>query len=212
MAISLTGIPGAGKGTQRKKIANELSFGGKGFVEVGASDILGEKARTDSNYRGEMTLSQQTGDLASDHLVIDPILDFIKKNGHEKNLVLDGCIRSPRQAQIIPRWLVERGYTLTICWLRMDSEKSKERLASRLVNGERREDDSNPEAVQNRHSKYYEHRPQILGQLVGDGHSIHVVNASLGISEVFEEICRITGIVKSESHLLFKDRRVVASS
>lgn len=222
-AIFLIGIQGCGKGTQRKEIANKLTFKTRKFVEIGSSDILDQKARRDPKYLHEMTVCRETGNLTPDSMVIDPIIEFMELHGLGHNLVLDGCLRSLPQTKVFPEWLESKGYKVTICLLRMPREESIIRIAGRKdKDGKKRVDDKKKRTVKKRHTEYYRQLPKILNQLVQDGHSINVINASMSVAEVFDEICRVVQIKPTETMTTptneeilnnpFKYRRLSASS
>lgn len=96
MKIIMLGAPGAGKGTQAKKIAGKyliphISTGDIFRANIKEGTELGKKAKT---YMDQ-------GLLVPDELVVELVVDRIKQKDCEKGFVLDGFPRTIPQAEAL---------------------------------------------------------------------------------------------------------------
>ncbi|BCN32743.1 adenylate kinase [Anaeromicropila herbilytica] len=100
MKIIMLGAPGAGKGTQAKKIAEKyhiphISTGDIFRANIKEGTELGKKAKT----------FMDQGLLVPDELVVDLVVDRVKQNDCTKGYVLDGFPRTIPQAEALDKAL-----------------------------------------------------------------------------------------------------------
>mgnify|MGYP005896865667 CR=1 FL=1 len=96
MKIIMLGAPGAGKGTQAKKIADlcnipHISTGDIFRANIKQGTELGKKAKT----------YMDAGDLVPDELVCDLVVDRIQQDDCTKGFILDGFPRTIPQAEAL---------------------------------------------------------------------------------------------------------------
>jgi len=92
MRIVLLGAPGAGKGTQCKRIVAKY-----GLAHLSSGDILREQRATGSNL-GRMAQSyMDSGGLVPDEIIVEMMIDVIKR-APEAGFILDGFPRTINQA------------------------------------------------------------------------------------------------------------------
>lgn len=107
MNVMLLGGPGAGKGTQAKKIIDEF-----GIPQISTGDIL----RAAVANRTEMGLkakeNMESGKLVSDEIIIGIIKDRLEEKDCEKGFILDGFPRTIVQAESLKKLLTEMGKKL----------------------------------------------------------------------------------------------------
>lgn len=104
MKIIMLGAPGAGKGTQAKKIADKyqiphISTGDIFRANIKEGTELGKKAKT----------FMDAGKLVPDELTIDLLMDRISRPDCAKGYVLDGFPRTIPQAESLEAALEKRG-------------------------------------------------------------------------------------------------------
>ena len=104
MKIIMLGAPGAGKGTQAKKIAEKY-----GIPHISTGDIFRAniKGGTELGMKAKSYMDQ--GQLVPDDVTIGMLLDRISETDCEGGYVLDGFPRTIPQAESLTRALEARG-------------------------------------------------------------------------------------------------------
>lgn len=104
MKIIMLGAPGAGKGTQAKKIAEKY-----GIPHISTGDIFRAniKGGTELGMKAKSFMDQ--GQLVPDDVTIGMLLDRISETDCEGGYVLDGFPRTIPQAESLTRALEARG-------------------------------------------------------------------------------------------------------
>lgn len=94
--VVMLGPPGAGKGTQAKKLAQEL-----GLVHVSTGDLFREnlKNETELGKLAQQFMSQ--GELVPDDVTVRMVEERLKRPDCNKGAVLDGFPRTPDQAKAL---------------------------------------------------------------------------------------------------------------
>jgi adenylate kinase len=125
MRIVLLGAPGAGKGTQAKKL-----IGKYGIPQISTGDIL-RKAVSDGTPLGKEAKSyMDKGELVPDKVVIGLIEERLKQNDTRKGYILDGFPRNTAQAETLDRLLNDLGMPLDLA---LSVDVPKEDLFKRLT-------------------------------------------------------------------------------
>ena len=100
MNVILLGPPGAGKGTQSRRLSENLKI-----PQISAGDLL-RAARTQRTELGlEAEEYMKAGKLVPDQLVIDMIRERMKKGDCQKGYILDGFPRTLTQAEALDQML-----------------------------------------------------------------------------------------------------------
>jgi adenylate kinase len=109
MRILLIGAPGAGKGTQAKRIAEHF-----GLTAIATGELLRAEMAAGTLVGGEAKRYVNHGDLVPDELVIAltvaKVIEAIGNGGY----VLDGYPRTLAQAEAAYRWATARGVTFDL--------------------------------------------------------------------------------------------------
>jgi len=96
MKITMLGAPGAGKGTQAKKIATKY-----GIPHISTGDIFRANIKNGTELGNKAKTFMDQGLLVPDELVVDLVVDRVKQEDCSKGFVLDGFPRTIPQAEAL---------------------------------------------------------------------------------------------------------------
>jgi adenylate kinase len=127
--IVLLGAPGAGKGTQAKKISEKF-----GISHVSTGDILRSELKNNTELGMKANEYMKEGRLVPDELIIEIIRKKIGKEGLEPKFLMDGFPRTLVQAQKFDEMLAGLGISLDkVINIDVDEDELVKRLTSRRV-------------------------------------------------------------------------------
>lgn len=213
MKIIMLGAPGAGKGTQAKKIADKynvphISTGDIFRANIKEGTELGKKAKT---YMDQ-------GLLVPDELVVDLVVDRVKNADCKNGYVLDGFPRTIPQAECLDKALAEMndgmdyainvdvpdeniisrmggrracvgcGATYHIVNIPSKVEGICDRCGGELI----LRDDDKPETVKKRLDVYHEQTQPLIDYYTKKG-IIKDVDGTMDMEDVFKAIVDILG-------------------
>ncbi len=181
--IVLFGPPGAGKGTQAKKLLEtynlvHLSTGDLLRSEIAAGTALGKQAKS----------IMDRGELVSDEIVIGMIDNKLNENPYSKGFIFDGFPRTTAQAKALDE-LLEKKHTniRMMIALEVDNVELTRRL---LVRGHEsgRADDQNEDIIKNRIQEYNNKTAPLKNYYSNQGkfHSVYGIGS---IEQIFELLC-----------------------
>ncbi len=125
MRLVLLGAPGAGKGTQAKKLIEKY-----GIPQISTGDIL-RKAVTDGTPLGKEAKSyMDKGELVPDSVVIGLVKERLAKDDCKKGFILDGFPRNTSQAQTLDGVLAMMNTPITVA---LSVDVDKDDLMKRLT-------------------------------------------------------------------------------
>ena len=213
MKIIMLGAPGAGKGTQAKKIASKY-----GIPHISTGDIFRAniKAGTELGKKAKSYMDQ--GLLVPDELTCDLVVDRISQPDAANGYVLDGFPRTIPQAECLTEALKNLGGQVDYA---IDVDVPDENIVNRMsgrraclkcgatyhivfaapksegicdVCGEKLvlRDDDRPETVLNR-LKVYHDQTQPLIDYYSKAGVLKTVDGTRSLDEVFSEIVGILG-------------------
>lgn len=121
------GPPGAGKGTQAKRIMETY-----GLVQLSTGDILRENRRLQTPLGQKAQSYMDAGELVPDEIILDMVAAELDKPELSKGYILDGFPRTVPQAEGLSRLLADRGQQLDhVLVLEVPREELLKRLTSR---------------------------------------------------------------------------------
>jgi adenylate kinase len=172
MLIVFIGPPGAGKGTQCKRLIDYLKV-----PHLSTGDLL-RRAREENTPLGVMADSyMRNGRLVPDPLVMSIVGERLDQPDCRNGCLFDGFPRTTGQAEALDVYLKDRGTPLNVVLeLKVDEKLLVERMLQR-AKIEARPDDT-PETIANRMEVYkkqtmpllaYYTRQGLLASIQGDG-------------------------------------------
>ena len=131
MNIILFGPPGAGKGTQAKKLVDFY-----GIPQISTGDILRANVREGTELGFVAKAYMDKGDLVPDEVLIGIIKNRLKEPDCKRGFILDGYPRTVSQADALEVILAEIDKPLDVVLnLEVPNKKLIERISGRLICG-----------------------------------------------------------------------------
>ena len=212
MNIILLGAPGAGKGTQAKRLEARYQM-----VQLSTGDMLRAAVTSGSEVGRQAKEIMDAGELVPDDLVIRMISQRIDEPDCAKGFLLDGFPRTTAQAEALDAMLAEKGLKLdAVVQIRVDEEALVERITGRFTCAKCgagyhdkfqrpesegvcdncggtdfvRRDDDNEETVRNRMAAYRAQTAPILPHYEAQGVLLGV-DGMADIDEVTEQLYKV---------------------
>ncbi len=211
MKIVMLGAPGAGKGTQAKRLAAKYEI-----PHISTGDIFRANIKNGTELGNKAKVFMDQGLLVPDELVVDLVIDRFKEPDCSKGYVLDGFPRTIPQAKALDEALaknedaIEYAIDVDVPDINIINRMSGRRACINcgatyhvitippkkegicdVCGGELvlREDDK-PETVEKRLKVYHEQTQPLIDYYKGKG-ILKSVDGTRDMEEVFEEIVHI---------------------
>ena len=213
MKIIMLGAPGAGKGTQAKKIAAKY-----GIPHISTGDIFRANIKNGTELGKKAKTYMDQGLLVPDELVVDLVVDRVNQDDCKNGYVLDGFPRTIPQAEALTEALEKMGQKVDFA---IDVNVPDENIVKRM--GGRRacvtcgatyhmvyaptkkegicdtcggelilRDDDKPETVQKRLNVYHDQTQPLMDYYSSQG-ILRTVDGTLDIDDVFRAITEFLG-------------------
>lgn len=162
MILILLGPPGAGKGTQAKRLVEKFSI-----PQLATGDIFRAEIAAGTDLGRKVKAIMDRGDLVSDDVIEAVLSARIRKDDCKPGFILDGAVRTVVQAEMMDRILAREGRSLdAVVELVVDEDELVNRLNARIAEtkasgGETRKDD-NEETFRHRQKVYREQTAPLI--------------------------------------------------
>jgi adenylate kinase len=190
MRLIFLGPPGAGKGTQAKRLTEKF-----GIPQLSTGDMLraAVSAGTDVGKRAKAVMD--AGGLVSDDIVNQIVADKLVSSDCANGFILDGYPRTVPQAQALAKNLVDNNIPLNgVIELIVDEDALVGRIESRVAEtiaagGTVRADD-NPETFRKRLAEYREKTAPLSAYYAQLG-ELKAIDGMAGVDAVTEAIVEV---------------------
>ena len=213
MKIIMLGAPGAGKGTQAKKIAAKY-----GIPHISTGDIFRANIKNGTELGKKAKTYMDQGLLVPDELVVDLVVDRVNQDDCENGYVLDGFPRRIPQAEALTEALEKMGQKVDFAInVNVPDENIVKRMGGRracvtcgatyhMVYAPTKKegicdtcggelilrDDDKPETVQKRLNVYHDQTQPLIDYYTSQG-ILRTVDGTVDIDDVFRAITEFLG-------------------
>jgi len=196
MRLVLLGPPGAGKGTQAKRIVESFSI-----PQLSTGDMLREAVAEGTASGLLVKHMMDHGELVPDDVVISVIANRIDHPDAANGFILDGFPRTVAQAEALDQELAARGIRLdAVLELEVDEDVLLDRIKGRATvaasRGEPVRRDDNPEVFKTRLEVYREQTAPVTEYYRARG-LLDIVDGLQPIDAVTEQLAAVLAALPS---------------
>ena len=158
MNVILLGPPGAGKGTQAKRLVSSF-----GIVQLSTGDMLREAVAAGTELGLRVKEIMDRGELVPDDIIVGMIDTRMDQDDCAKGVILDGFPRTVDQAKALDAMLAGKGLGLAhVIEIKVNENALFERIENRAAENGRARSDDNAETLRKRLAVYHERTAPLL--------------------------------------------------
>lgn len=214
MRLVLLGAPGAGKGTQAKKLIEKY-----GIPQISTGDLLRAAVAAGTQLGKEAKSYMDKGELVPDRVVLGMVEERLKQEDCKKGYILDGFPRNVAQAEALDKMLSGLGMAIDAA-LSVDvpfddlmkrltgrrtckscgqmynvyfNPPQKEGVCDKCGRELFQRDDDKEETIKKRLEVYNSQTAPLIEYYAKKG-ILKSVNGTGSIEEIFNNICKVLGI------------------
>lgn len=185
MNMILLGPPGAGKGTQAKRLEEKFKI-----IQLSTGDMLRAAMASGSDLGDKVKSLVDAGDLVSDSIMVQLISERVDQPDCKNGFILDGFPRTVAQAEALDTMLADKGLKIDhVIELKVDESILFDRIRSRIAEtpeAARRADDTE-ETLRKRLGVFKEQTAPIIPYYADRG-ALKSVDGMASITEVSGQI------------------------
>jgi len=187
MYFVIMGAPGAGKGTQAKKLESEL-----GLPHISTGDLFRYNLINETELGKLAQTYINRGELVPDDVTVALVRDRLMQEDCEKGAILDGFPRNPAQARALDSLLAELDAEITVVpFIHVDQDKLVARLLKRSKIEGRADD--NEETIRARMDVFEKQTQPLLDYYEEKGLLVKV-DGDQTRDEVFQDLLEVVKI------------------
>jgi adenylate kinase len=192
MNIILLGPPGAGKGTQARKLVDD-----RNMIQLSTGDML-RAARTSGTAMGKTVAAvMDRGELVTDEIVIGLIREQLESGGDHGGFIFDGFPLTLAQADALGDLLADMGQSLDhVIELQVNDDVLVERVLGRaaetVASGGQARADDNADSLRTRLLAYYKQTSPLIGYYHAKG-DLTSLDGLASVDVVADSIAAVLG-------------------
>jgi adenylate kinase len=180
--VILLGAPASGKGTQAKFIQQQLKI-----PQISTGDLFRENLKNNTSLGLEAKKYMNEGKLVPDNLVVDMLLDRVKKEDAKDGYLLDGFPRTISQAKAYDDFVQSKA-NIVVILIDVPQDVLLQRIAERQkIEG--RADDT--QEIASERLKVYNEQTLPLIAYYKDKGNFYEINGDRAVKEVQKDIKKI---------------------
>ena len=181
MNIIIFGPPGAGKGTQAKKLVNKLNS-----FQVSTGDMLREEINKNTEIGKKIINNMNNGRFVEDEIVNKLLENIIFDKSKMEKLIFDGYPRTINQAKNLEILLKKSDQQIDhVFFLNVNKQAILKRIQKRKILEKRSDDDTN--TLLKRYDTYMKVTKPVL-DYYSKNKNFHEVDGSMEINDISQKI------------------------
>ena len=129
MYIIFLGAPGAGKGTQAARVAQEMKL-----VHIASGDLFRQAQEQGTDLAIQARSYMEKGRLVPDEITIQMVLERISAPDCESGVIFDGFPRNLKQAEALDKALAQQGKAIDkVVYIKVAEKELLGRLSGRWI-------------------------------------------------------------------------------
>lgn len=184
MQIILFGPPGAGKGTQCRRLSAELRI-----PHLSTGEMLREACRSGTSLGETVGSFIDFGRLAPDDVVMEIVRERLAADDCRRGCLFDGFPRTVVQAERLDEFLATRGQAVDVVFeIVVDTDELIRRLLRRSQTENRIDDTA--ETIQERLRVFHSQTAPVLDYYAGH-RAMHRIDGMRRPEDVFQDLCEV---------------------